>query len=56
MMTEGGLVTRRILLSDDSIEIIDEYELLKGWSPASANPFAPASPIAFSPAYGVRTR
>ncbi len=56
MTTEGGVVTREIVLRAGAIDIIDEYELKPAWSPASRNPLAPATSISFSPAYGVRTR
>jgi hypothetical protein len=56
MMTEGGRVTRSVLVTDGAIEILDEYELDGGWVPASTNPWIPASPVAFSPGYGVRAR
>ena len=54
LTTEAGGVQRTILFLADRIEVHDEYRLHAGWRPASADLFAPAEPVPFSPAYGVQ--
>jgi hypothetical protein len=50
----GGNVIRTLRFHADSIQIRDEYWLLPGWRPASIDACAPAAPLPYSPAYGVR--
>jgi hypothetical protein len=52
--TAAGSVQRTIRFLADRLEIHDEYRLHPGWRPASADLFAPAEPLPFSPGYGVQ--
>jgi hypothetical protein len=52
----GGEVTRTFVLSDDKIEVHDDFQLRPGWEPASDDPFRRPDAVALSPGYGVRYR